>query len=485
MAPQEIDVRATIEQATELLETESGISPAFRSMFKLLLVLVQFLADKRSLSSRNSSIPPSHDPNRKKTKKAPGVKKPGGQYGHPGKTLSPVDDPDEVEDIHIDRRTLPKGHYSEAGYEARQVFDVIVSRHVTEYRAHILKDQEGNQFVASFPPEVTRPAQYGLNTKVNAVYMSQYQLLPYERITDHFESQMDIPLSVGSIYNFNKAAYERLDRFEQWLRDELIRSDLNHADETGINIDGKRQWLHCVSNGSLTYLYPHSTRGTVAMESGGVIPYFKGVLCHDHWKPYYAYSSCIHSLCNAHHLRELERAIEQDNQGWARKMKDLLVQMNTAVDGAGGKLSREESETFRTTYRKIIEEGDAECPAPVRGEGEKKRGRLKRSKARNLLERLSNFESDVLRFMDTEIVPFTNNQGERDLRMTKVHQKISGCFRSSEGSRFFCRIRSYISTCKKHGVSANEALTLLFLGKDPDFMTEDPAVVEQSPDCAE
>ena len=484
MAPQEIDVRATIEQATDLLETETDISPAFRSMFKVLLVLVQFLADKSSLTSRNSSKPPSSDPNREKKKKANGERKPGGQKGHTGKTLCRVEDPDEVEDIRIDRRTLPKGMYTDVGYESRQVFDVIVSRHVIEYRAQILEDQDGHQFVAPFPDDVTRPAQYGLNTKVNAVYMSQYQLLPYERIKDHFESQMDIPLSVGSIYNFNKSAYERLEGFERWLIQKLITSDLNHADETGINIDGKRHWLHCVSNNGLTYLYPHSLRGTVAMEAGGVIPQFKGILCHDHWKPYYAYS-CIHSLCNAHHLRELERAIEQDNQEWARKMQDLLLEINTAVNQTNGKLAADESEQFRHRYRKIIEDGEEECPAPTRAEGEKKRGRLKRSKARNLLERLKKFEEDVLRFMDNEIVPFSNNQGERDLRMTKVHQKIAGCFRSSEGSKFFCRIRSYLSTCKKQGVSANEALTLLFLGKDPDFMTANLVSPISHPDCAE
>jgi transposase len=479
-----IDVNATLEEATSLLEHETDIPPALRSVVKVLIVLVKILAGRTTLNSRNSSKPPSRDPNREKKKKAPGIRKPGGQIGHPGKTLRPVNDPDEVEDIEIDRRTLPKGKYIEAGYEARQVFDVIVSRHVIEYRAQILEDQDGNQFVASFPHDVTRPVQYGRNTKVNAVYMSQYQLLPYERIKDHFESQMDIPLSVGSIYNFNKSAYERLEGFERWLIQRLSESELNHADETGINIDGKRHWLHCVSNNQLTYLYAHKARGTAAMNSGGVIPRFKGVLCHDHWKPYYSYS-CTHALCNAHHLRELERAIEQDNQQWARKMKDLLVQINTAVDRAGGNLSREESETFRTTYRKTIEEGEAECPAPIRPEGEKKRGRLKRSKSRNLLERLKDFESDVLRFMDNKLVPFTNNQGERDLRMTKVHQKISGCFRSPEGSRFFCRIRSYISTCKKHGVSANEALTLLFIGKNPDFMAVDPIIAEQSPACAE
>ena len=467
---EQIDVSATIEEATSLLETETGISPAFRSVFKLLIVLVKILPDRNTLNSRNSSKPPSSDPNREKKKKANGKKKPGGQTGHIGKTLCRVDDPDEVEELKIDRRRLPKGKYKDVGYEARQVFDVIVSRNVTEYRAQILEDQDGNRFVAPFPKEVTRPVQYGTNTKVNAVYMSQYQLIPYERIKDHFESQMDTPLSVGSIYNFNKSAYERLEGFEQWLKKELIASALNHADETGINIAGKRHWLHCVSNSSLTYLYPHNLRGTAAMNSGGVIPLFKGILCHDHWKPYYSYF-CTHCLCNAHHLRELERAFEQDNQEWARKMQNLLIQINKAVDQAGGKLSPEESKKFRKSYRKIIKDGEHECPAPIRPEGKKKRGRLKRSKARNLLERLKKFEDDVLLFMDNELVPFTNNQGERDLRMTKVHQKIAGCFRSPEGSKFFCRIRSYISTCKKQGVSANEALTLLFLGKYPDFVT--------------
>ena len=472
MKIEHIDVGATIEEATNLLETETDISPAFRSVFKLLIMLVKILINRNNLNSRNSSKPPSSDVNRKKKKKANSNRKPGGQKGHAGKTLCQVDDPDEVEEIKIDRRSLPKGQYKDVGYEARQVFDVIVSRHVTEYRAQILEDQDGNRFVAPFPKEVTRPVQYGIHTKVNAVYMSQYQLIPYDRIKDHFESQMDIPLSVGSIYNFNKSAYEQLEGFEQWLIKKLIKSEVNHADETGINIDGTRHWLHCVSNSRLTYLYSHKLRGTKAMESGGVIPLFKG------------YSVTITGSPTIHTLvpipcatpitpRELERASEQDNQKWAKKMQHLLLKIKAAVDQAGGKLSPEESKKFRIIYRKIIKEGEIECPAPIRPEGAKKRGRLKRSMARNLLERLKNFEADTLRFMDSEVVPFTNNQGEKDLRMTKVHQKIAGCFRSPEGSKFFCRIRSYISTCRKQGVSANDALTLLFLGKYPDFMMAD------------
>ena len=469
MSINQVDVDTTIAEAISLLEKETNISPALKNIIRLLIMFVQVLVGRVTLNSRNSSKPPSSDPNRKKEKKSKGKRKPGGQKGHEGKTLCHVDDPDEIQEIAIDRRTLPKGQYKQIGYEKRQVFDVIVSRHVIEYRAEILEDQNGNQFVASFPDNITRPAQYGTTAKVNAVYMSQYQMIPYKRIKDHFESQMGIPLSVGSIYNFNKWAYDHLEDFEKWLIQKLIVSYVNHADETGINIDGKKHWLHSVSNSGLTYFYPHQKRGTVAMDAGGVIPQFKGILSHDHWKPYYSYS-CIHSLCNAHHLRELERVIEQDNQKWSLSMKKLLLNINTNVEQVGGKLSPEESNKFKKKYRKIIRDGEKECPAPARAVGDKRRGRLRRSKARNLLERLRDYEVDVLRFMNEENVPFTNNQSENDLRMTKVHQKISGCFRSFEGAQFFCRIRSYLSTCKKQGVSANDALTLLFLGKLPDFV---------------
>lgn len=473
MSVQGIDVRSTIEQARAMLETEENLSPAFRSIINLLLILVQIFVDKQGLTSRNSSKPPSSDPNREKQKRTPGEKKPGGQKGHRGITLTPVDDPDEVLEIAIDRSTLPEGIYTEAGYEARQVFDVIVERHVLEYRAQVLVDQHGNRFVAPFPDEVANSVQYGRNTKVNAVYMSQYQLLPYERIRDYFASHIGFPLSAGSIYNFNTAAYQRLEGFEQWLIKELINSPLNHADETGINIGGKRQWLHNVSNKELTYLYPHAKRGSQAMVSGGVIPRFQGILVHDHWKPYYKYS-CTHALCNAHHLRELERAIEQDNQQWAKSMQALLLKIHKAVNQtSAGKLSEDETQKYLLRYRKIIDEGELECPPPVSPSGKKSRGRLKRSKSRNLLERLKDFESDALRFMANEIVPFSNNQGERDLRMTKVQQKISGCFRSTQGAEIFCRIRSYLSTCMKHAISPNEALTLLFMGKYPDFVSPD------------
>ena len=179
----------------------------------------------------------------------------------------------------------------------------------------------------------------------------------------------------------------------------------------------------------------------------------------------------MHALSNAHHLRELERAWEQDGQAWAKQMQDLLLAINQAVEDAGGCLPPHKEAHWRNKYRKLLEKAQIECPPPDESQRQGKRGRLKRSKARNLLERLQAYEQDILRFMTAKAVPFTNNQGENDIRMTKVQQKISGCFRSMEGARIFCRIRSYLSTCRKQGVSATQALALLFAGKFPAFMS--------------
>ncbi|MCB1870297.1 MAG: IS66 family transposase [Gammaproteobacteria bacterium] len=471
MKIEDIDGEAAIDSVRTLLREEKDLSPALRSSLEVLMVLVTLLLNRITLNSRNSSKPPAMDPNREKlSRRGKGDRKPGGQPGHNGTVLEQVADPDAVAELKIDRRTLPKGPvYREAGYERRQVIDIDLSRFVTEYRAQILEDDEGNRFVAAFPAGVNRPVQYGLGVKANAVYMSQYQLIPYDRIRDHFQDQLAVPVSVGSVFNFNNEAYERLERFERWAKTELAESMLMHADETGVNIGGTRHWLHCASNAAVTWFYPHAKRGAEAMDEMGILPFFNGVLCHDHWKPYYQYK-CIHALCNAHHLRELERAWEQDHQQWAKEMQALLIDIAKAVEDAGGWLVPNEAERWRRRYRKLLVKAEIECPPPDESQRNGKRGRLKRSKARNLLERLRDFEPDVLRFMEEERIPFTNNQGENDLRMTKVQQKISGCFRSMEGAKIFCRVRSYLSTCRKQGVSATQALTLLFQGRDPEFM---------------
>jgi len=469
MTIENIDIDATLKRVESLIASDKELSPGTKSLLEILILIITLLSNRLNLNSKNSSKPPSTDPNRKKNSNGKGGNKPGGQKGHVGKTLVRVKDPDKVRVIPVDRSQLPPGNYKEVGREIRQVFDIDISRIVTEYQAQVLEDDKGKRFTAPFPAGVAKAVQYGSSIKAHAVYMSQFQLIPYDRIKDYFTDQLAVPVSVGSIFNFNKEAFGLLEGFDNLVRSKLSSSALVHADETGINVNGGRYWLHSASNLLWTYFSPHQKRGKEAMDAIGILPSFGGILCHDHWKPYFKYD-CIHSLCNAHHIRELTRAWEQDDQHWAKRMRALLEKINRAVHDAGGKLAATESEKYRKKYRKILKEGEQESPPPDESERNGKRGRLKRTKSRNLLERLQNFEEDVLRFMGNTIVPFTNNLGENDIRMTKVQQKISGCFRSEDGAKFFCRIRSYISSCRKQDISSTMALGLLFKGEIPDFV---------------
>jgi transposase len=470
MTLDKIDIKAAVADAERVLVNDPSISAPAKAALNLLLLIIKLMIDKSGKNSSNSSIPPSQDPYRKRERKTNGKLKPGGQPGRTGTTLLPVDTPDEIKTLKCNRRGLPPGTWKEVGFEKRQIFDLRISRHVTEYRAQILENEQGQRYVAAFPEGVTRPAQYGNSVKAHAVYLSIYQLLPYERVQSMFVEQYGIPLSVGSIANFNREAGELILPFEAVAKKTLIAEAVLHADETSINLGGTKHWLHAVSCGTFTLLSLAVQRGKEAMDAVGVLPEFKGTLVHDHWKPYYGYQ-CTHALCNAHHLRELTFAYEQDQQRWALNMHTMLLELNDAVTAAGGVLSPEEAKAWRTRYRKILGHGNTECPPPPEPD-KPKRGKTKRSKSRNLLERLRDYEDDVLRFMEVPEVPFTNNQGERDIRMAKLHQKISGCFRSEESAHAFCRVRSYLSTCRKNSVDAGDALMQLFSGKWPEFIQE-------------
>ena len=331
-----INVEKSIEKARDLLANEKNISLALKSAIEVLFLLVTILLQRKGLTSRNSSKPPSEDKNRKRgsTKKS-SKRKPGGQPGRTGVQLKPVTNPDQVEVIKLDKRTLPRGSYTEVGFDKRQVIDIETNIIITEYQAQIVEDASGKRFSAPFPTWVTRPIQYGPSVKGRSVYLSQYQLTPYKRM------------------------------------DKFLRA------------------------------------------------------------------------------------------------------LNVTVDKAGGCLPKKKSDQYRTQYRQILNDAEKECPEPKTKRKKGQRGRMKKPKSRNLLERLINREDEVLRFMENNDVPFTNNQGENDLRMTKVQQKISGCFRSLEGALIFSRIRAYLITCRKHGVTATEALDTLFKGQLPTFVYQD------------
>lgn len=463
-----INVKETIEKIQAELAKDKSISPVLASSIELLIVVIQMLLDRLKMNSSNSSLPPSSDRKTrgkdKKKRKKRGTRKVGGQEGHDGSTLEQYEEPDEIIELSIDRRTLPNDvKFSQAEPEKRQVIDLNLEFIVREYQAEVLVGDDGSRFVASFPSNITKAIQYGPSVKSLAVYMSQYQLIPYARVQEVFKDQFDLKISQGSLSNFNREAYENLQGFEQNMIGNLSSEDVLNADETGAKVDSELVWIHVLATDKLTFYYPHAKRGKEAMIEMGVIPDYGGILVHDHWKPYLGYD-CQHALCNAHHLRELQWVIDFKNHKWAKSMKKFLEKLSIEVDEAGGKIPEDIQKRRIARYRDIIRKAKFECPKqmPTIGSGKKK---VKQTKERNLLDRLCDFEDQVLLFMKDKRVPFTNNQAERDIRMVKVQQKVSGQFKSMAGAKYFCRIRSYLMTSKKRGHSPFDKLCLLF---DPE-----------------
>jgi len=435
---------------------------------------VQRLKDQRAKNSRNSSKPPSSDGF---TKPAPqslrprGNRKPGGQRGHPGSTLTMVEHPDHAilyRVDHCERCGRPLNDEAPSGLEKRQVFDIPpIHMEVTEHHAEIkLCPSCGYLNKAPFPEQVKAPVQYGPRLKAIAVYLRQYQLLPYHRARELVRDLFSTDLSEGTLTNIIQTCSASLQGPVDEIRRQLLHAPVVHVDETGSSVEGTRHWLHATSTAHLTYYQIHPKRGAHAMDQIGILPYFRGRAIHDFWKPYFTYQ-CDHGLCNAHHLRELTFLHEQHDQCWAKEMIDCLCDIKKAVDEAKSTtdtLFKEQIQKFEQRYQTILEEGYKENPLPKRASTKKKRGRQKKSKARNLLERLDTHRTQVLAFMYDFTVPFDNNLVERDLRMAKVQQKISGTFRSQDGAASFCRIRSYISTARKNALNALEAIGNAFAG---------------------
>lgn len=425
---------------------------------------VKALEEQLNKNSRNSNKPPSTDFLKPQDRRQKSGKQVGGQKGHPGHTLKMVDNPDHTIVHRVSRCNKCDRSLEEipaAGYERRQVFDLPpVEVEIAEHRAESrLCPHCGYLNKAAFPEGIQQPVQYGSRLKAIAVYLSQYQLLPYERTSELFADLFGHQLSQATLVNANEDCYEILEPVEEKIKQQVIASPVAHFDETGMRINGKGEWLHVASTETLTCYAAHSKRGQEATKAMGILPEFQGTAIHDSWKSYFKYD-CDHALCNAHHLRELTGILEQDKQEWPREMIDLLLEIKKAVDKrrAIAKLDPAQIEIFEARYDHIIEKGVAENPSPISGGQSGKRGRKKQSKAKNLLDRLKKYRRETLAFMYDFSVPFDNNQAERDIRMVKVQQKISGTFRSTQGADIFCRIRGYISTIRKNSLSVIDAI---------------------------
>ena len=461
-------------------EGEEAVVSLVRALLERLNRLeseVKDLQGQLRKNSRNSSKPPSGDGFGKRTRslRSPSERGSGGQSGHPGQTLEWRSEPDVVE-------RHPASVCSGCGTSltgvaveevlARQVWDippieVVVTEHQVEVKGcpHCGEVNQG-----SFPPEAKTVVQYGPRLKGMMVYLMEGQLLPSNRVCEVLRDVVGVGVAEGTLYTTRAQCFEHLAPIETGIRQAIAQAAVVHVDETGLRVNQRLWWLHVASTDGLTYYFAHPKRGQVAMDEMGILPTFSGTAVHDGWKSYQRYD-CGHALCNAHHLRELQYIFEHYTQSWAFQMSLLLVTLHHQVEAAKAQgqsqLSQQDLDAFEARYQAILAQGFADNPLPplsLTRSKTRQRGRPRRSPPRNLLERLQTHSASVLGFMYDFTLPFDNNQAERDLRMMKLKQKISGSFRSEDGVKHFCRIRGYLATLRKQGLNVLDALLNVFSG---------------------
>ena len=460
-----------VEQAATIERLEGEVAE--------LRVEVVELKRRLAQNSRNSSRPPSSDglakPPPRSLRRATG-RKPGGQPGHQGGHLEQVAVPDEVVD-HLPRVCAGcRGDLSAAeqvGRLARQVFDLPTIRlRVTEHRASRWRCACGHETTAVFPQAVGAPVQYGPRVRALGLYLVSYQHLPYARAAAVMSDWLGMPVSTGTLAAFMGRGARDLGSFLDDVHAQITAAPVAHFDETGARAAGRLRWLFSASTSRATFFSLHDKRGFDGLNHAGVLPAFTGVAVHDGFKPYRDYANVTHALCNVHHLRELLGVIEQaagdPQQQWAVRMDRFLRKLQTVVghvrDAGHDRFEPDQLTRIHNAYGQIITLGHHTNPVNTTRIG--KRGLIAQTPARNLLVRLDRDRDAVLRFAHDFRIPFDNNQAERDIRMVKLQQKISGCWRTITGAERFLAIRAYLSTANKNHQPIAGVLTAL-AARDP------------------
>jgi transposase len=456
----------TIEQQQHTIEQQQQNIAA-------LTARVQQLSDQLSRTSHNSHQPPASDGFNKKPRslRQRSGKQPGGQAGHPGQTLRFSDQPHDTVAHHPSRCSdcgADLTAVAPSTIQRRQVVDLPpLQLRTTEHQvASVCCPNCQCLTSAAFPPEVSESVQYGPRIKALALYLRCYQLLPSARTAQLLTDLFGNAPSEGTLDNLVQQAAGTLAPLVEHIRAALTAAPVAHFDETGCYVEDKRWWLHVAATDKLTYYFVHRQRGYGGSKAAGVLPGFGGTAIHDGYAPYWKYE-CLHALCNAHILRELQFVVERSQQQWAAELASLLRHMLAATtaarDGGAAALDAAQIAEFAARYEALVAAGLAENPVRERP-AEQPQGKVGQSKATNLLLRLREHAAEVLRFVRDLTVPFDNNQAERDIRMMKVQQKISGRFRTAHGAAAFCCIRSYISTLRKQEQSILPALEQTFRG---------------------
>jgi transposase len=455
------------------------------SLIELIVVLqaqlveqgkqIQKLSDQVAKTSQNSSKPPGSDGLKKpnpQSLRTKGEKPYGGQPGHKGDTLQMVLAPDVIIEHPVTRCPHCQADLCQVeavGYDKRQVFDIpLVQFEVTEHRVAIKACPDcGGKVQGDFPDAVSQPTQYGPRIKAQASYLNTYHCLPLARTAELLSDFYGQSPSEAALLATNQQAVTQIQPTLTSIKEQLIASDVVHFDESGLRVASKLQWLHVASTPAFTFYQVNAKRGQGGMQTAGILPQFQGTAVHDHWASYLVFDQCQHAFCNAHHLRELQFMVEQYQQPWAADMAQLLRAIKQAVDAAppsATALPDDRLTFYNAEYDQLIAQGLAANP-PAAHPAVSPRGRPKQAPPKNLLDRLQTHKAGVLAFMADFRIPFDNNQAERDIRMIKVKQKVSGAFRTKDGADTFCALRAYISTARKQGINAIDALFNAFLGQ--------------------
>ena len=456
--------RAQAAQLRAINAEQAGVIEALQAR------LVE-LERRLAADSSNSSQPPSSDGLRKRRRPA-WPREQGGRRGKrpgaPGAHLAQVPDPDQVV-THAPEWCggcgAALGDAPVTGTQVRQVFDLPAVRlRVTEHQAQQRRCGCEHTTRATFPAPVRAPAQYGPGVRALGCYLLVAQHLPVDRTAELLSEVLGAPVAAGTLAGLTGEAAERLQvpgGFVDVVRAQLHDAKVAHFDETGARVAGRLHWVHSASTPTLTWQTVHPKRGLAAMDAAGVLPGFGGVAVHDGWAPYQHYD-VEHALCGAHLLRELTAIAEEPRQGWAAGMTELLWDAKTVTDQARAagalQIDQQQHASLHTRYQRLLDDGHAANPPPRTARGA---GRRRRTPAARLLARLDTHQAEVLRFLDDPRVPFTNNQAERDIRMVKLQQKISGCWRTLPGAQAFLTVRSYLSTARKQNINPLDVLRQL------------------------
>jgi transposase len=472
------DLREGLKQAIQAISSLKEHNKELEVQIVCLQERLKALQERQAKDSHNSNLPPSSDRfvRPPKSLRQKSGKKPGGQKGHRGHHLQQVETPDEIlihavehcECCQHDLRTQPADIP-----ERRQIIDLPAKRiWITEHRVEEKQCPRCFHLTrASFPASAKAPTQYGTAIQALAVSLVQGQAVPYARASQILRDLLGVQLQASSIASFVKTCHLQLAEVEHEIKAALVKAKVIHQDETGLRVGKQGWWAHVCSTDRLTHYAAHPSRGRAALDAIGIAQNFRGTSVHDGLKSYQGYSF-TQALCNVHHLRELTFVEEELKQTWAREMKDLLLSMKAEVERAKA-LGKPELEIpvlarLLCRYDELLREGYLANPPPSpprkSEQGKRTPGKAKQNPARNLLDRFSQKKQAVLRFLHDFAVPFDNNQAERDLRMLKVQQKVSGGFRTELGIAMFCRIRSYLSTLRKQGIELLSALNHTLAG---------------------